>query len=212
MTPMRFASSWVWTLRSSRSLTPRRCWIFGTCWRSAIEVRGCSSPGTRSLMSRAGSPSLSSEVPLGDGTRASTGDLIITRRNDRRLHPVRGGWVRNDDRWPTELRGAGLTEDQIGALGTSDSFGPLTAELRRAEEASHGITQVLPRLVAQRSLDDAGDLGAVLIIRLWHTAPRPGRVKPTGARLAICPHVAPGPASAGSTFWPCSSCGTHALL
>jgi ATP-dependent exoDNAse (exonuclease V) alpha subunit len=38
------------------------------------------------------------EVRLHDGTDASTGDLIITRRNDRCLLTGRG-WVRNGDRW-----------------------------------------------------------------------------------------------------------------
>jgi hypothetical protein len=34
-----------------------------------------------------------------DGTRASVGDWIITRKNDRRLRTLRSGWVRNGDRW-----------------------------------------------------------------------------------------------------------------
>jgi ATP-dependent exoDNAse (exonuclease V) alpha subunit len=38
------------------------------------------------------------EVELADGNRASVGDLIITRRNDRRLTTGRD-WVRNGDRW-----------------------------------------------------------------------------------------------------------------
>jgi ATP-dependent exoDNAse (exonuclease V) alpha subunit len=38
------------------------------------------------------------EVDLSDGNRASVGDLIITRRNDRRLTTGRD-WVRNGDRW-----------------------------------------------------------------------------------------------------------------
>lgn len=39
------------------------------------------------------------EVALVGGMRASVGDLVITRRNDRRLRTPRGGWVRNGDRW-----------------------------------------------------------------------------------------------------------------
>ncbi|MGB5952087.1 MAG: hypothetical protein WBG57_06155, partial [Ornithinimicrobium sp.] len=39
------------------------------------------------------------EVSLGDGTRASAGDLVITRRNDRTLRAVDGSWVKNGDRW-----------------------------------------------------------------------------------------------------------------
>jgi conjugative relaxase-like TrwC/TraI family protein len=39
------------------------------------------------------------EVELADGNRASVGDLIITRRNDRRLHITATDWVKNGDRW-----------------------------------------------------------------------------------------------------------------
>ena len=39
------------------------------------------------------------EVTLGDGTRASAGDLVITRRSDRRLRAGDGAWVKNGDRW-----------------------------------------------------------------------------------------------------------------
>lgn len=38
------------------------------------------------------------EVELHDGTRAASGDTVITRRNDRRLRAGRS-WVRNGDRW-----------------------------------------------------------------------------------------------------------------
>ena len=48
---------------------------------------------------RDGETSASQEVELADGTRASVGDLVITRRNERRIKPMRGGWVRNGDRW-----------------------------------------------------------------------------------------------------------------
>jgi len=39
------------------------------------------------------------EVELADGNRASTGDVIITRRNDRRLRITATDWVKNGDRW-----------------------------------------------------------------------------------------------------------------
>jgi conjugative relaxase-like TrwC/TraI family protein len=41
----------------------------------------------------------SSEVRLADGNRASVGDVIITRRNDRRLRLTATDWVKNGDRW-----------------------------------------------------------------------------------------------------------------
>src|SRR5215217_861010 len=40
-----------------------------------------------------------SEVPLADGNRASVGDVIITRSNNRRLCLAPADWVKNGDRW-----------------------------------------------------------------------------------------------------------------
>jgi hypothetical protein len=40
-----------------------------------------------------------SEVSLADCNRASVGDVIITRRNDRRLRLTATDWVKNGDRW-----------------------------------------------------------------------------------------------------------------
>jgi conjugative relaxase-like TrwC/TraI family protein len=39
------------------------------------------------------------QVDLADGNQASVGDLIITRRNDRRLRVTAADWVKNGDRW-----------------------------------------------------------------------------------------------------------------
>ncbi|MFC7876188.1 MobF family relaxase [Isoptericola sp. NPDC057391] len=39
------------------------------------------------------------DVALNDDTRVSAGDVVITRRNDRRLRTGPTGWVRNGDRW-----------------------------------------------------------------------------------------------------------------
>jgi len=39
------------------------------------------------------------EVQLADGNNASVGDVIITRRNDRRLRLSASDWVKNGDRW-----------------------------------------------------------------------------------------------------------------
>jgi hypothetical protein len=51
------------------------------------------------------------EVRLGDGNRASVGDMIITRTNDRRLRLSATDWVKNGDRWTiTDInRSGGLT-------------------------------------------------------------------------------------------------------
>ena len=44
-------------------------------------------------------PPAVSEVSLADGNRASVGDVIITRANDRRLRLTATDWVKNGDRW-----------------------------------------------------------------------------------------------------------------
>ncbi|MGN6782978.1 MAG: MobF family relaxase [Marmoricola sp.] len=45
------------------------------------------------------------EVDLADGVSASVGDTVITRRNDRTLRTMTGGWVKNGDRWRiTDIR------------------------------------------------------------------------------------------------------------
>jgi conjugative relaxase-like TrwC/TraI family protein len=49
-----------------------------------------------------------SEVSLADGNRASVGDVIITRANDRRLRLTPTDWVKNGDRW---------TVTQVGKQG-----------------------------------------------------------------------------------------------
>jgi hypothetical protein len=69
------------------------------------------------------------------------------------------------DRWVAELQAAGLDAEQVAAIVTSDSFGPLAAELRRAEATGHDIATALPRIVTQRSLNNAADIGALLINR-----------------------------------------------
>ncbi|HZT66199.1 MAG TPA: MobF family relaxase [Acidimicrobiales bacterium] len=38
-------------------------------------------------------------ITLADGSVAGPGDVVVTRRNDRRLRTPDGGWVRNRDRW-----------------------------------------------------------------------------------------------------------------
>lgn len=59
------------------------------------------------------------ELPLHDGTCVCEGDLVITRRNDRRLHSG-SSWVRNGDRWTvTRLRKDG----SVTIRPTSRRFG-----------------------------------------------------------------------------------------
>lgn len=54
---------------------------------------------------------VASSVRLADGNEASTGDLVITRTNDRRLRLSATGWVKNGDRWHVTNVG---THGQLG--------------------------------------------------------------------------------------------------
>ncbi|MCE0487820.1 MobF family relaxase [Ornithinimicrobium sediminis] len=54
---------------------------------------------TRARAARLGGGTPDREVLLADGTRASAGDVVITRRNDRRLGVGSTDWVKNGDRW-----------------------------------------------------------------------------------------------------------------
>jgi conjugative relaxase-like TrwC/TraI family protein len=74
--------------------------------------------------------------------------------------------VAQRDRWVALILRAGLTAKQAEEAVEADSFGPLTAELRRAEAHHHNLDTLLPKLIAVRRLDDADDIGAVLRYRL----------------------------------------------
>ena len=106
------------------------------------------------------------------------------------------GAVAQRDRWVEAIRKSGLTEEQVEQVLTSQSFGPLTAELRRAESNHHDVARLLPALVARRSLDDAEDIGAVLISRVQKVAqPRRGKRHPSPKFIVGLIPVADGPMS-----------------
>ncbi|KRC66780.1 hypothetical protein ASE12_19600 [Aeromicrobium sp. Root236] len=64
----------------------------------------------RARTTRLNSTAPDSEVDLADGNRASIGDTIRTRRNDRRLAISPTDWVKNGDRWTvTGVHGGSLT-------------------------------------------------------------------------------------------------------
>lgn len=79
-------------------------------------------------------------------------------------------------RWVALVSNCGLDEADIERVIESESFGPLTAEFRRAEANGYDLDTILPRLVANRGLADAADVGAVLISRLHHATAQPRRV------------------------------------
>jgi conjugative relaxase-like TrwC/TraI family protein len=70
------------------------------------------------------------------------------------------------DRWVALVRASGLTPEQADAAIESDAFGPLTAELRRAESHHFRVGRLLASVVRLRGFEDAADVAAVLRARL----------------------------------------------
>ncbi|WP_404434214.1 relaxase domain-containing protein [Microbacterium lacus] len=70
------------------------------------------------------------------------------------------------ERWAALVCRSGLTETEAAQALDSDAFGPLTAELRRAEANHIDVETVLPRLVGSRPLADVGDVAAILQSRV----------------------------------------------
>lgn len=97
------------------------------------------------------------------------------------------------DRWVDLIRHSGLTDTEAEAAIGSDAFGPLTAELRRAEAHGHDLESLVPRLVAARQFDDADDIAAVLRYRLAAATSRytgSGRARTTPRLIAgLIPEV-----------------------
>lgn len=78
-------------------------------------------------------------------------------------------------RWSELLHDSELTLAQVNDVLTSEAFGPLASELRRAEANGHDVKLLLAGVVAQHSLDDAEDVAAVLRYRLAHAQSTGGR-------------------------------------
>ena len=70
------------------------------------------------------------------------------------------------DRWVSAIRECGLASDQANCVIDSDAFGPLTAELRRAEAHHFDVDQLLPHVVGSRGFEDAQDIAAVIQARI----------------------------------------------
>jgi conjugative relaxase-like TrwC/TraI family protein len=70
------------------------------------------------------------------------------------------------ERWASTLRATGLTQRQADDAIHSESFGALTAELRRAEAHHYNVRSLLQRIIAARGFEDVQDLAAVLHSRI----------------------------------------------
>jgi hypothetical protein len=89
------------------------------------------------------------------------------------------------DRWATLVRTCGITEEQAEAAISSDAFGPLATELRRAEANGHQVERLLPTVVARHGLDDADDVAAVLRHRMALAASQPRGRRAPPPRLIV---------------------------
>lgn len=89
------------------------------------------------------------------------------------------------DRWATILRASELTADQVDDVLASDAFGPLAAELRRAEANGHDVDRLLPAAVSRHGLDDAEDIAAVLRHRVQLATSQRVRGRSPRARLIV---------------------------
>ena len=69
----------------------------------------------RARTEHVGRRSAAAAVDLADGNQASPGDVVITRRNDRRLRTSPTDWVKNGDRWTVHAvhRDGGLTVQHL---------------------------------------------------------------------------------------------------
>jgi hypothetical protein len=102
------------------------------------------------------------------------------------------------DRFATLIRQSGLTPDEAEDAIHSDTFGALSAELRRAEANHHNIDALMPRLVAARGFEDADDIASVLHNRLARATARPagsGRTRKAPRLIAGLIPEATGPIS-----------------
>jgi conjugative relaxase-like TrwC/TraI family protein len=70
------------------------------------------------------------------------------------------------ERWVSAIRDCGLSNYQANCVIDSDAFGPLTAELRRAEAYRFDVDQLLPHVVGSRGFEGAEDIAAVIHARI----------------------------------------------
>ncbi|MFT4287881.1 ATP-dependent DNA helicase [Nocardioides sp.] len=86
-------------------------------------------------------------------------------------------------RWVTILTDAGLTTAQLDTLLDAESFGVLSAELRRLEAAGHQVDQLLAAVTRAGRLDDVEDIGSLLRYRVTRLAERYQPTPPPRPRL-----------------------------
>jgi hypothetical protein len=70
------------------------------------------------------------------------------------------------ERWKSVLRDAGLDDFEIAQAENSDCYHSLLAQLREAETRGLNVRDDLSTLISIRSLDDVGDVAAILTHRV----------------------------------------------
>jgi conjugative relaxase-like TrwC/TraI family protein len=90
------------------------------------------------------------------------------------------------ERWDALVARSGLSERELASVRASEAYGPLQAALRQGEARGLDVEAAFPRLVAGRSLADAGDEAAVLHGRVdrW--------VQATGRRRRLAQNLIAG--------------------
>ncbi|NYG20006.1 hypothetical protein BJY17_000753 [Agromyces hippuratus] len=96
------------------------------------------------------------------------------------------------DRWVAVVRASGLTPEQANAAIESDAFGPLTAELRRAEAHHFDVERLLASAVRLRGFEDAADVAAVLRARVAAAVTQGGSQHATAGRVRRSPRLIAG--------------------
>lgn len=95
-------------------------------------------------------------------------------------------------RWISLLEQVGFTPEQVDAIVEADSFGPLSAELRRADANHYVPEELVPRILKHQRIENANDPGAVLRQRIQRAIqPRTGssRVKPPSMIAGLIPRA-----------------------
>ncbi|MBC7592379.1 MAG: hypothetical protein H7288_00275 [Kineosporiaceae bacterium] len=105
------------------------------------------------------------------------------------------------DRWASLVRACGLSSGQASDVIKSDAFGPLTAELGRAEAHFVDVASLLPRVVAARGFEDAQDIAAVLRARVATVVSRDTGAGRTRRALRLVAGLIP---RAGRWMLPCT--------
>ncbi|MCF4123015.1 relaxase domain-containing protein [Antribacter sp. KLBMP9083] len=129
------------------------------------------------VLARTGAELSAHETLREEREKWASRERLITEYEHLADHAQRPRWTRLI---LGALTGAGrLTEDEAATAITSDAFGPLCRELRRAEAHGHDVERALPAVAAHGTLLGADDVCAVLKHRLARATsnPVPGRVR-----------------------------------